>query len=49
MVFEKKIDTIFKFICEPNRMITVNSLGHSLQRYKVNFEVKDVVDMIKLY
>jgi hypothetical protein len=30
-------------------MITVNSLGHALQKFKVNFEVKDIVDMLKLH
>jgi hypothetical protein len=49
MIQEKKLDTIFKFICEPSRTITVNSLGHALQRFKVNFEIKDIVDMLKLH
>jgi len=46
---EKHIDNIFKHLCEPDGKITVNSLGHALQKYKINFEVRDVVEMIELY
>jgi len=27
----------------------VNSLGHALQKYHIDFEVRDVIDMIKIY
>ena len=46
---EARVKNIFKELCSPDGFITVDSLGHSLQKYHIDFNLRKVADMIGLF
>lgn len=45
---EARIKAIFKEICNSDGVITVDSLGHSLQKHHIEFDLRDISEMIGL-
>lgn len=48
LVEENRVKAIFKQICNSDGVITVDSLGHSLQKYHIDFDLRDISEMIAL-
>jgi hypothetical protein len=44
-----KIETIFRKLCTPEGVITIHSLGHALSKYKIDFDIPELVGMMELY
>ena len=45
---ESRIRNNFKELCNPDGDITIDSLGHTMQKYKIDFKLRDLADMINL-
>ncbi len=43
-----RIKNVFKEICDPDGYVTVDSLGHTLQKYHIDFNLRDLSEMISL-
>lgn len=49
LIKEHQVNLLFKHLCNPEGKLTANTLGHALQKHKIEFTLKDVSDMLRLY
>ena len=45
---ESRIKNNFKELCNPDGEITIDTLGHTMQKYKIKFNLRDLADMLTL-